>query len=59
MKISNIRTVYNNVEPEYRMAINSAWANSDGTCLSLRMELESLTHEYPDLPVDLIMESVE
>jgi len=59
MKISNIRTVYNRTDPEFRMAIHGAWANCDGTSEGLRMELESLTTEYPELPVNDIMELVQ
>lgn len=54
----NITEIVNKADPEHRVAILSAWQNSDGTVDDLRQQLQSLTWDYPDLDVDQIMMAI-
>lgn len=52
----NIAHAINLSEPEHRVAIHTAWRNSDGTMQGMRSELESMRWECPELDVDSIMD---
>jgi hypothetical protein len=52
----NITQAINSAEPEHRVAIHTAWINSDGTIRSLEDELNSMLWECPDLDVSSVID---
>lgn len=48
----------NNFPPEYRIPVINALRSSDGTYLSFYSELIGATWDFPDLPVEEIMEEI-
>ena len=52
----NITQAINAAELEHRVAIHTAWLNSDGTIRGLEDELNSMLWECPDLDVNSVLE---
>lgn len=55
---NRIHTVINELEPEFRVPVYTAARNSDGTVLSFQQELSAQTWDYPELPIQEIMDKV-
>lgn len=53
-----VNTLINNFPPEYRIPIVNALRASDGTYLSFQSELIGATWDFPDLPVEKIIEEI-
>jgi hypothetical protein len=53
-----VNTVINNFSPEFRIPIINALRTSDGTYLSFHSELLVAAWDYPELPVEEIMEEI-
>jgi hypothetical protein len=51
----NITEIVNKADPEHRIALLTAWNQSDGTMHDFQQQLESLCWDYPDLDVEQIM----
>lgn len=49
--MNNLNQIINELAPEYRVPVAEAVSLSDGTLASFSAELNSMTWEYPDLPV--------
>ena len=57
--IANATQAINNLDREYRAAVAQALSICDGTLDSFESELNSMTWEYPDLPVADVMRRVQ
>lgn len=55
---ARITQVINKLEPEFRIPVMSAAANSDGSFLSFQMELASQVWDNPTLDVEGIINQV-
>ena len=59
MNINNAVTQLGNQLPrEYRKAVHNALSNSDGTFTSFQAELSAQSWDYPDLPVQDILDNL-
>ena len=60
LELSNIVCrVINDLDPEFRIPVITAFNVSDGTIIGFRQELESALWDIPDLPVEEIMNLVQ
>jgi hypothetical protein len=55
IKIGN---VINSIDPEFRIPIMNALSCSDGTYLSFHSELISQQWDYPELPIEKIIDDI-
>lgn len=53
-----INNVINQIDPEFRIPVMNAMRYSDGTYLSFHNELISQSWEFPELPIEKIMEEI-
>lgn len=53
-----LHELINNLDMEYRVPVSVAFKQSDGTFLSFAEELSAMTWDYPDLPVQNILDRV-
>lgn len=53
-----VSTVINKINPEYRIPVVNALHSCDGSFLSFHSELECQKWDYPELPVEEIIEEV-
>lgn len=53
-----VREMVRDLAREHRPAVIGAWERSDGSLLSFIEELQSQQWDYPDLPVDSLVEQI-
>ena len=56
--IKNIAEKINAIDSEFKLAVFEAWQNSDGTTKSFEEELNNQQWDYPDLPIEDILNMV-
>ena len=55
---TRVKTMINKINPEYRIPLLNALQSSDGTYLSFHSELISQQWDYPDLPIEKIIDDI-
>lgn len=55
---NRIQAVINQLPAEFRVPVYTAARHSDGTVLSFQQELSAQTWDYPELPIQEIMDKV-
>jgi hypothetical protein len=53
-----VNILINKIEPEHRIPVLNAMSSSDGTYLSFHSELVSQRWDYPELPVESIIDEI-
>lgn len=53
-----VRELVKGLDRELRPAVISAWEHSDGSLLSFIEELQGQQWDFPDLPVDSLIEQI-
>lgn len=51
--------VVSNLPAEYRLPVINAVNYCDGTMDSFRVEMQTMAWDYPDMPIDQILEQIE